>query len=146
MRLDDRIDKLLELWAKYRIGGRSVPVATYQRMRYSSGNGEPGEPPVFDAEIELGRLIALLPPTERTFISLMYPRSAVQTAMVVQALKLTEPSARRMLRVIHLELARMIEQRRRGEPIDPSATRARVHRAYPKIKGKRVAGAVKDVD
>lgn len=144
------MDQRLEEWALYRIGGRSVPVATYSRLRYGT-KPEQVDQPQNDAAIETGQLLAMLPPNERTFIALMYPRQTVRTLMVAQALgldvdgekKLTPEAVQKrlgaMLARVQLELARMLAQRRSGEPIDPCRPLKRLRPRITKINGRRSA-------
>lgn len=141
MRIDGAMDKRLERWAIYNAGARSVAVATFARMRYGS-TGFQAEPPPVSEELETGVLVALLPPNERAFVLLMYPRTSTRAAIVAKALGLSLQSVRRMLGKVQADLARMLEQRRRGEKIDPAAPRIHIRRARVKLNGRRVAAAV----
>jgi hypothetical protein len=137
MRLDGAIDRRLEQWAAYRAGSGSVSVAPFAHLRY--GTTPEADPSPRDEELETDRLIALLPANERTFIGLMYPRQSVRTAMVANALGLSMSAIEKMLRRVQSDLARMLDQRRRGETIDPAVRRIRDKAQRIKVNGKRVA-------
>lgn len=116
---DDYIDQRLQEWAGDLIGAWSMVIAPWKRERIT-GTIWDGEPPSRERFLEMDDLVSRLSRPEQRFIAAIYPRQnrsihdyAIKVGCVATTVYLA-------LHKVHVELARMMDQRRRGEEIDPN--------------------------
>lgn len=117
MRLNGYIDQRLERWAAWK-QGTGVSIAPWARLRYGTPP-EVKDPPPRDEERETEQLVHLLHPEERRFIEVLYPIGARSLYEVSRKADCRISTVYNTLARLHAEIARMIDQRRRGEGIDP---------------------------
>jgi hypothetical protein len=111
-------DARLERWAYWASGARSVKVATFSTLRVDNGtrggSGEPYEP---DSERETELLLAHLPAWERELLCTLYPRSHGDVARLAGEQRVSVSAVYSSVRRCHGDLQRLLDKRRRGEPL-----------------------------
>ena len=140
MRLNAYIDARLERWGCWRIGSK-VSVAPWARLRYGSPT-EVTDPPPRDEERETDALVLLLHAAERRFLLLLYPTQRRSYVAIAERHKCSISTVYSTLARLQNEVARMIEQRRRGEPLDPKRRPIRSKALPIKINDRYVASVV----
>jgi hypothetical protein len=112
-----------ERWGSWRVGSRGASGAPWARMR----NGTPMTsedshlPELHIEERETDEMIALMPDDIAAFLRLVYPWQA----RIANRVGLNRNTFNERLNVAHRMLSRMLDQRRRGEPIDAGRRRPR---------------------
>lgn len=129
-------DARCERWGAWRIGGKGAKVASWARLR--GGGTAPGTddhvPELHLEERETAELVGLMPPDLATFLRAYYPRSA----NFATRHHMNRQTVDERVNVCHRMLARMLDQRRRGESIDPTRRRPRERVLRTKVTlGKR---------
>jgi hypothetical protein len=130
-----------ERWGAWRVGAKGASIAPWARMR----NGTPMTveddhvPELHLEERETDEFIALMDPELAGFLRAIYPWQARLAARM----KLNRQTLNERINVCHRSLSRMLDQRRRGEPIHPERRRQRapVTRTRIQVKGRRVSVA-----
>ncbi|HQR22638.1 MAG TPA: hypothetical protein PKV98_17345 [Burkholderiaceae bacterium] len=131
-----------ERWGAWRIGAKGASIAPWARMRNGMpmSNDEDHVPELHIEERETQEFVALMPPDLAAFLRRIYPWQARLAAQ----LGLNRQTFNERINVVHRMLARMLDQRRRGEPLDAERRRPRVHvkRTKVTIGRRRVSVAV----
>lgn len=130
-----------ERWGAWRVGAKGASIAPWARMRSGTpmSTSDDHVPELHLEERETDELVALMPADLAAFMRAVYPwqaRFASRHGINRQTLD-------ERLSVCHRMLARMLDQRRRGEPLDPQRRRSRpaVTRTKINLKGRRVSVA-----
>lgn len=127
----------MEKWGIWNLGVRGIQVSPIFRVM----NGVPrnpnfdGTPRDYSEEIETNDLVKMLPEKLRAFAARAYPGKF----RLAKELGIEEKTVRDTKELIHRAMARMLDQRRRGEPIDPTARRPRPRTSMVKINNRRAA-------
>lgn len=117
MKLNAYVDARLERWAAWCVG-TGVAIAPWSRMRYGTPT-EIRDPPSHDEERETDELLQHFSIGERRFISSLYPAGLRSFYQVAEAADCSIQTVYSTLARLQAEFARMIDQRRKGEEIDP---------------------------
>ena len=130
-------DTRLEKWAYWRSGARTVRVATFKQMRVDNARGavEPYEP---DSERETEGLVAHLGDWQIELILAVYPRTHGDIARHAKRTQQSPSAVYSAIRRTHGDLQRLLDKRRRGEPLTldrpprrPRAVRTQFASAVP---------------
>ncbi|MCE2660750.1 MAG: hypothetical protein LW854_21305 [Rubrivivax sp.] len=141
----------LERWGAWRVGAGGAKVATWARMRAGDsplGNwaaSDEGVPRLYLEERETHEFIGLLahrPDTAELarFAVAAYPHSA----RLAQTLGLAASSLAERHKRLYRTLARLLDQRKKGEPLDPVRRPPRVKRTSTRLARTRVAAVLVD--
>lgn len=125
-------DMRCERWGAWRVGGAGMKIATWARLRVQSSSlaswtaEDESLPRLHIEERETHDFIVHLASDARTadlarFALAAYPR----TSRLAQKLGVDRRSLGERFKLLHRTLARLLDQRRRGEPLDASRRRAR---------------------
>lgn len=138
-------DGRLERWGAWRVGYSGLKVATWQCLRpgaslASWALSEEAVPPLHVEERETNELIACLPREDRVFAVAAYP---TQRGLARRA-NLHPDAVPARYRRLHRLLARLLDQRRRGEPLDIVRPRPPARRVRQKIGRTQVASVALD--
>lgn len=127
----------MEKWGMWREGVRGIQISPLFRAM----NGTPrssaidNTPRDFSEEVETNDLVHLMSVEMRYLAIRAYPGKF----RLAKELGIEDNTLREKLALIHRTMARMLDQRRRGEPIDPTARRARPRTSMVKINNRRAA-------
>jgi hypothetical protein len=123
------IDRRLEKWGAWRVGARGVAVATWSRLRHGpvarATDDDDRVPELHLEERETHELLGCMARTRETrhlaeFALLAYPRQS----RLAQRLGMDKQALLERYRQLWRAVGRLLDQRRRGEPLDPSRKRA----------------------
>lgn len=139
-----------EQWGAWRIGSQGAPIATWQRMADGLPLRRGGGsllPKVNLAALETHELIGHLPLHQQQLLWRFYPRTG-KLVDVARGLGVTPETLRNRVDAVHHALRRLLDQRRRGEPLDASRPRprAKVQRITVRAGGQRTRLAAVMVD
>jgi hypothetical protein len=129
--------KRMEKWGMWHEGIRGVQISPLVRAM----NGTPrstntdNAPRDYSEERETDELVRCLPQELRSLAMQAYPGRA----RLAQELGMSEAALLSLLDTLHRNMARMLDQRRRGDEIDPSKRRQRVKISMVKINNRRAA-------
>lgn len=145
MRKDRYWDARLERWGAWRVGAGGAKVATWANLRPGSPlshwtGGDEALPKLFLEERETHALIGHLPPDLRAFAAAAYPTARG----LAKRLGLHPDAVHSRCSRLHRLLARLLDQRKRGEPLDIERRPPRPRRARPRLGRSQVASAVLD--
>jgi hypothetical protein len=129
-------DDRLERWGAWRIGVRGQQRSQIARLGEVRAVGDDRVPKLYLEERETDALVKLLPAESRRLLTACYPHGGVLHKKLLG----TWASVREALRVYHAALGRVLQQRRRGEPLDPARRLKRMRVKVRKI-GDRTAAA-----
>lgn len=128
----------LERWGAWRVGAYGVTVAPWARMRNGMpmSNSEERLPELHLEERETEELVGKMPREQSALLRRIYPWQAG----IASKIGLARQTLDARIHVLHCTLARMLDQRRRGEAVDAERRRPRlpVARVSARIKGRRV--------
>lgn len=122
----------LERWGAWRVGANGVAVAPWARMRNGMPmrNDDPDHvPQLHIEERETAELVTHLAPDQARFVGIVYP----WRARLASVLGISRQTLEARLDTVHRRLARLLDQRRRGETLDAERPRPR-----PKVQRIRV--------
>lgn len=135
----------LERWGAWRVGAGGIKSSSWAQMRGGGdlsnwATGEDAVPRLYLEERETHDLIAHLARHAETadlarFALAAYPH----TAALARKLGVAPSSLAERHKRLHRTLARMLDQRKRGEPIDPARRPARGKRISVRLERTRVA-------
>lgn len=115
------------LWAIWLCGGRSVGVAKWARMREGTPMRPSDERQVPELNLEAREteeLVQHLPQDVKAFVHVAY----TSPGRLSRVLGLSEAAITERKKAAHRMLARLLDQRKQGRPLDPGARRPRGHR------------------
>jgi len=112
-----------ERWGAWRVGSRGASIAPWARMRNGTpmSNDDSHLPELHIEERETAEMVALMPDDIAAFLRLVYPWQA----RIAGKVGLNRNTFNERLTVAHRMLARMLDQRKRGEPLDAGHRRPR---------------------
>lgn len=127
----------MEKWGAWRLGIRGKQVSPLVRAMQGTPRSAPEqiEARDFSEERETNDLVWHLRAQERNLALRAYPGKL----RLAQELGIEAKELRARLLAIHSIMGRMLDQRRRGETIDPLAKRARQRTQVVKINNKKAA-------
>ena len=138
-------DQRLERWGAWRVGYSGFKVATWQGLRAGASLaswalGDEAVPHLHEEERETHELLAHLPRDDRVFAVAAYPAQRG----LARRVNLHPDALHARYRRLHRLLARLLDQRRRGEPLDIVRPRPLARRVRPKIGRTQVASVALD--
>lgn len=138
-------DQRLERWGAWRVGAGGAKIATWASLRAGSplsawASSDEGLPRLFIEQRETHELVSHLPPDLRNFAVAAYPAARG----LAKRLGLHPDTVGKRYGLLHRSLARLLDQRRRGEPLDAGRRRPRERRVRPKIGRSQVASVALD--
>ncbi|HQR22441.1 MAG TPA: hypothetical protein PKV98_16355 [Burkholderiaceae bacterium] len=124
-----------ERWGAWRVGAKGASIAPWARMRDGTpaGNADDAAPELHLEERDTDELVRLLPTDLKAFLRLVYPWQS----RIAASLGIARQTLYERLDAIHRTLARMLDQRRRGEPIDPQRRRQRPRVEVMAVRNER---------
>jgi len=139
-------DQRLERWGAWRVGQSGFKVATWQGLR---GGGaslatwnmlDDAVPRLHLEERETHELLGYTPDDVRAFAVAAYPKQRG----LARRLNLHPDALEVRFNRLQRTLARLLDQRQRGEPFDASRRRPPPRRARPKIGRTQIASVALD--
>jgi hypothetical protein len=128
-------DKRLERWGAWRVGVRGQQRSQLARLGEVRTLNEDNVPKLYLEERETDAMIKLLPINSRRLLAAAYPQGGALHRKLLKSWA----QIRFALTVVHAALGRMLQQRRRGEPLDPERRRKRMRIKLRKIDGRTAA-------
>lgn len=137
----------LERWGAWRVGAQGATIAPWARMRNGMpmSNAEPDRVPELHVEErETHDLIVHLPKEQMRLVLQVYP----WRVRLAKAMGVSRQTLEARIEAVHSRLARLLDQRRRGEDlnVERPRPRARVQRVTVQAGGDRIRLAAVAVD
>lgn len=137
----------LERWGAWRVGAKGATIAPWARMRNGlpMNNAEPDRVPELHVEErETHELIVHLPKEQMRFLLHAYP----WRVRLAKAMGVSRQTLEARIEAVHSKLARLLDQRRRGEALDDERPRprAKVQRVTVQSDGQRIRLAAVAID
>ncbi len=138
-------DLRLEKWGAWRVGAGGAKVATWANLRPGSPlaswpAGDEAVPRLHIEERETHDLLAYVPAELRAFALAAYPAGRG----LARRIGVHPDTVQSRYARLHRMLARLLDQRRRGEPLDATSKRPADRRQRRKVSGQQVASAAID--
>jgi len=113
-----------ERWGAWQSGSRGVSVAPWARMRNGTpmAHADDMVPELHEEERETDLLVSAMPKDLQTFARMAYPGRARLAA----TLGCNKQTLQERYGVLHRTAGRLLDQRRKGEKLDPGARRGRM--------------------